>query len=62
MTNRQLIFKGNTIGSGEDTFQAKMNAKNKTQSLIYISFTEKYREKHDQLKQTFPPENQKKNS
>ena len=33
MTNRQMIFKGNTIGSGEDTFQAKRNAKYKTKEL-----------------------------
>ena len=34
--------------------------KTKLRSLINISFTEKFREKHDQLKQTFPPENWKK--
>ena len=33
MTKRQIIFKGNTIGYGEDIFHAKRNARNKTKQL-----------------------------
>ena len=33
MTNCQMTFEENIIGSGEDTFQAKRNAKNKTKKL-----------------------------
>ena len=33
MTNCQMTFGENIIGSEEDTFQAKRNAKNKTKEL-----------------------------